>query len=124
MLPPIEGAGMAEEPDIRELMKQALVLSGYSVYSTSSVAEGLNIINAFPVDILVAEVLLADSDEYQQILNIQKSERNLNIILLTSYSNEKVELREIENFRFLQKPIKPSILIKEIQNIERGEALL
>ncbi|MDA3958013.1 response regulator [Oceanispirochaeta sp.] len=102
---------------IRELMKQSLITAGYSFYSTSSAEEGLSIIKTFPIDVLVTELLLPVSNGYELVHKLQKSRKNLNVIFLTNYSDNTNDLSKIENIRFLQKPIKPSMLIKEIQQI-------
>jgi CheY-like chemotaxis protein len=98
-------------------MKQSLITAGYSFYSTSSAEEGLSIIKTFPIDVLVTELLLPVSNGYELVHKLQKSRKNLNVIFLTNYSDNTNDLSKIENIRFLQKPIKPSMLIKEIQQI-------
>ncbi len=51
-----------DEPAIRSLFRQVLEEAGYQVVDASSAKEGLSVLRARPVDIVLTDILMPDMD--------------------------------------------------------------
>lgn len=106
---------------IREIMKESLVINGFTVYTALDAVEGDSVINSYPIDLLISDLSHSESEEYKPFLNKINSRNNLKIISFSDFTSYSNKIKCFKNHKFLQKPIKPSELInaaKEILNME------
>ena len=73
-----------DEPLIVKLLKHNLEKVGYTVYSASNGREGLELLEAEPVDVVLLDIMMPEMDGMEVLRRLKAAERPLMVIMLTA----------------------------------------
>ncbi|MBA4150533.1 MAG: response regulator [Verrucomicrobia bacterium] len=109
-----------DEPDIRQLARQVLEQWGYSVIEAASGVEALRIWSDRKADIqlLLTDMVMPGGVSGGELARrLEADKPGLKVIYMSGYSVEILEkdLREKKNFRFLEKPYTPQMMIQLVR---------
>lgn len=119
----LEGLLVEDEPDLTDLLTFVLQEAGAKIIHVDTVQGALNILREQPLDFLVADLKLSDSNGYTLLKKVRAGETRLNqkipAIALTAYTREfEKSLAIAAGFQeFLPKPVDPNELILAIHQI-------
>ncbi|MBV5341426.1 MAG: response regulator [Deltaproteobacteria bacterium] len=104
-----------DEELVREFLADALTTHGYTVIMAE---DGQDAVNKYkeslgPVDIVLMDVMMPRKDGVSAHKEISEFDPNSKIILMSGYTSESLGC--IENINFIQKPMLPSIMFKQIR---------
>ena len=109
-----------DDPDIIEVISILLKSKGYAIVSANNVEEALRVVNQEKPSLIILDVMMEEPDDGFYLANkFRKNGVTLPIIMLTSvgkitsfeYSNN--EMLPIQEF--LEKPVKPAVLLDKIE---------
>lgn len=105
-----------------EYLKRILELAGYTIITSQSVAEAIDILQKMSIDLVVTDLNMPGQTGFDLLFKIRlfPSLRKLPIILLTaSYLSEEDEslASSLGVEKCLLRPIAPDMLLKEIESI-------
>lgn len=109
-----------DEERVRKLVKDYLVMSGYTVLEASNGQEAVEIfLEDRNIDLIILDVMMPVMDGYETLKTIRQYSR-VPVILLTARTDESDELKGfgLEADEYIGKPFSPKILVA------RAEALL
>ena len=102
---------------VREFLSDALTTHGYTVIMAE---DGQDAVNKYkeslgPVDIVLMDVMMPRKDGLSAHKEISELNPNSKIILMSGYTSESLGC--IENIHFIQKPMLPSVMFKQIREL-------
>ena len=108
-----------DEATTRTIIRQTLAKSGYEVLTAQSGEQGLAIAKQNIPDIIMIDVLMPGMDGFMLLKEIKRQDalRDKPIIVLTSRENVGDTLRRFGADSFLNKPVDPVVLLKEIEKL-------
>ncbi len=86
-----------DEPDIREVLAEALQVKGYRVTAAGAGHEALRIIKSDPPQLLISDLQMEDADGLEMIEQIKETLPNLPVILLTGMIFDPEVIRDTIN---------------------------
>lgn len=97
--------------------------AGAETRRASSAAEAMSMIDAWPVDVIVSDISMPDTDGYSMIRKI-RAKSAVPAIALTAYGGITDRERALSAgfTSYLRKPIEPSALLTEIRHLLRTSA--
>ncbi|MDZ7832459.1 MAG: PAS domain S-box protein [Desulfobacterales bacterium] len=108
-----------DQDEVREMICSALLMNGYQVEATASVAEASQFIDqAKPgFDLLFSDVILPDGNGIELAQKIIQKTPGTRILLSSGYTEEKARIDIIEKnrFYFLQKPYPLERMLKKVR---------
>jgi CheY-like chemotaxis protein len=108
-----------DEPDIRDVLMQALQAKGYRVTAAEAGHEALRIVKSDPPNLLVSDLQMEDSDGLELIEQIKKQIPDLPVILLTGMIFDADVIRETISKKVSCYLDKTSSLQKVMQEVQR-----
>lgn len=108
-----------DEPDIRDVLSQALQAKGYRVTAAEAGHEALRIIKSDPPHLLVSDLQMEDSDGLELIEQIKQQLPDLPVILLTGMIFDADVIRETISKKVSCYLDKTSSLSKVMQEVQR-----
>jgi DNA-binding NtrC family response regulator len=108
-----------DEPDIRDVLSQALQVKGYRVSTAEAGHEALRMVKSDPPDLMVSDLQMEDSDGLELIEQIKKELPNLPVILLTGMIFDAEVIRETISKKVSVYIEKTASLQKITQEIQR-----
>jgi DNA-binding response OmpR family regulator len=72
-----------DEAPIRDLLSIYLIRQGFEVTTASSAEETWQALNSSPIDLVVLDIGLADTDGLKLLQDIKKQRPNLRVVMLT-----------------------------------------
>ena len=108
-----------DEPNIREVVELYLRREGYEVEVTGDGAAALEAIERKAPDLIVLDLMLPVLGGIQLTRTLREGHYDIPIIMLTSvnehydYRNQ-VDTAYFPNDKWLDKPVKPDVLLEEI----------
>ncbi|NJM25022.1 MAG: response regulator [Bacteroidia bacterium] len=99
-----------DEEDLCTLMRSYLSTLGYEVNIASTLTNGLDLMKRLKPDIIFLDNNLPDGTGWDQIESIHALLPNCKINLMSAYRNKPGEVQEVENLKYLEKPISLSKL--------------
>lgn len=112
-----------------ELLRVLLEPSGYYVFGSSNVDDGLEMARQTAVDLIISDVHMPDKDGYTFIQAVRSDPqlRHIPFMFLSSTLGNEYDVRRSEAFganRFIVRPIEPQSLLVEVERlIEGGKSL-
>lgn len=108
-----------DEEGLREVLKDDLEFSGYTVYTASSGNEALEIIKTTPVDLVLSDICMADGDGVFLLKEIKKIYPGIPIVaLITGFSNHtESEVLAFGAEALFNKPYDFDLLLSSIQKM-------
>jgi CheY-like chemotaxis protein len=108
-----------DEPDIRDVLTQALQAKGYRVTAAEAGHEALRIVKADPPNLLVSDLQMEDADGLELIGQIKQMLPDLPVILLTGMIFDPDVIRETISKKVSCYLDKTSSLQKVMQEVQR-----
>ena len=101
----------------------ALILSreGFRVSSFTNPLEALASLESTPPDLVITDVMMPQLSGIELAIRIRRSRPECEILLLSAFTADLLEKTRAEghDFRLLQKPIHPTELLLEINQLEK-----
>lgn len=115
-----------DEPDIRTLIKYNLVKEGFSVEEAENGKEGVKKAISWMPDLIILDVMMPimDGMEACELLRAEKKLSNTIITFLTARTEDYSEIAGLDSGAddYINKPIKPKLLISKINALLRRKA--
>jgi DNA-binding NtrC family response regulator len=108
-----------DEPDIRDVLSQALQAKGYRVSAAEAGHEALRIIKSDPPDLLVSDLQMEDADGLELIEQVKLQLPDLPVILLTGMIFDAEVIRDTISKKVSCYLDKTSSLQKVMQEVQR-----
>ncbi len=116
-----------DDVDVQEIVGMSLKGAGYRVLTANNGDEALETLETESPDVIILDVMMAQPDEgFYVAQKIKASDRPVPIIMLTSVARATGwdygaddDMVPVESF--LQKPIKPAVLLAKIEEVLSGE---
>ncbi|MCM8792502.1 MAG: response regulator transcription factor [Candidatus Omnitrophica bacterium] len=112
-----------DDKNISKLVKYNLEKQGFDCFITPNAEEGLEILNRYPIDLIILDIMLPGMDGFEVCRIIKQDSRfkNIPIIMLTAKGEEidKVVGLELGADDYIVKPFSPRELILRIKAILR-----
>ncbi|MFC1709997.1 sigma-54-dependent transcriptional regulator [Candidatus Omnitrophota bacterium] len=114
-----------DEPLIRRSLSELLTLDGYSVSSTSSGAEALDLLKTYNIDIVISDMKMPEMDGLQLLREIKKSHPGTHVIMITGHGSieSAVEAMKEEAYDYITKPIIDSEIKIIIQRLTKQKEI-
>jgi len=116
-----------DDVDVQEIVGMSLKGAGYRVLTANNGDEALETLETESPDVIILDVMMAQPDEgFYVAQKIKASDRPVPIIMLTSVARATGwdygaddDMVPVESF--LQKPIKPAVLLAKIEEVLSAE---
>ena len=113
-----------DEPDVLELLDEALSLEGFQTRTASSGMEGMKIFKSHPFDLVITDIRMPQMDGMEVLKQIKQLDESVEVIMLTGFAtleNAIMALRDEGAFDYLTKPLEDidRLLIPVTQALER-----
>lgn len=108
-----------DDPVVLAAVRQVLSTAGFRVLVTSSAAEVFRLVEAEPVDVLLADVQMPEADGVDLVVEVRRRRPDVARIMLsasTRFESVVRALNEGEVFRFLTKPLDPRALVGAVED--------
>ena len=116
-----------DEPDILEILRFNLEAEGYQIEAAKNGAEAVQKAKTFIPDLIILDVMMPLTNGIQacQELRLLADFKNTLIIFLSALSDEFTEVKALESGAddFINKPIRPKILLTKINALFRRVAI-
>ena len=110
-----------DDPDIIEILRYNLSLSGYEVKAASNGKEAIKKAKIFIPEIILLDVMMPEMDGIEACRLIREipSLKNSRIIFLSARNEDYTQLSAFDAGAddYISKPVKPKILLKKISSI-------
>lgn len=96
-----------DEPEILEVLNQALADEGYRTYQARNGQEALRITHEYPVDVVLTDYQMPDIDGNELLRKLKKLDDDLVLIMLTGFGSVSHAVRTVQAgaFDYLEKPV-------------------
>ena len=112
-----------DEPDILEFLSYNLAKSGYEVFTSESASEGIRIFEKEKPNLILLDIMMPEMDgiEVCRVIRAKPSGKSVIIAFLTAVDEEFTQISALESGGddFINKPIKPNVLISRIKALLR-----
>ena len=106
-----------DDPDIRRMVELVLDSSGYNVVSGSCAEDALEMVaDQDDIDLLLTDVRMGRMSGVDLALELREMMPELRVILMSAYADEG-QLSRVVDMHFLQKPISPSMIAREVRRV-------
>lgn len=107
-----------DDPDIRLLLEECLLTAGFEVNAAGTVAGGLRFLGGRSYDLIVTDGRLPDGTGV--VFMRAGRELGIPVLVITGYASEFPQ-DELDSCELLNKPFRPSDLIKRIKTLLAAE---
>lgn len=109
-----------DQPDNLKLLRSLLQPNGFQVLMAASTAEALQILKQQPVNLVLADLHLPGSREFELLQTVKNTPEWAEVpVIMLSSTSEKQQLAEVARRlgaeTFLFRPVGPSVMLKEVQ---------
>ena len=108
-----------DEPDVREVLSQALAVKGYRVTAAEAGHEALRLVKSDPPQLMISDLQMEDADGLELIEQIKTTYPDLPVILLTGMIFDPETVRENINKKVSVYLDKTSSLQRVTQEVQR-----
>jgi CheY-like chemotaxis protein len=114
-----------DDPEIREVLGQALTSVGHSVFLAADGREGVNQCCATPVDVVITDLFMPNRDGLETIVELRREFPRIAIIAMSGATAATTTLsiaRRLGAVAVLEKPFPPDQLLAAVQNVLHPES--
>jgi DNA-binding NtrC family response regulator len=107
-----------DEPDIRDMLRDALVISGYRVTAVGSAAEALQVVRDDPPQLVITDLQLPEADGFEIIEQVKVVNPEIPIILLTGVLFDHAALKEAMGAKiacYIEKTVPLAQILSEVK---------
>lgn len=112
---------LEDEPTIREVLTEYMLLSGYEVTAAEHGDRALELLEKQMFDLAVLDICVPGADGFEVLKYIQANCGNTAVIMLTALEDEQTQLKAFNLYAddYVIKPVSPIILLKRMGAILR-----
>ncbi len=112
---------LEDEPTIREVLTEYMVMSGYEVVGTGNGDRAMELLKQEPVDMAVLDIMVEGTDGFGVLQFIKDQQISVATIMLTALEDEKSQVKAFNLYAddYVIKPVSPIILLKRMETILR-----
>src|SRR5271169_1523093 len=102
-----------DEEIIRESCRRVIEPAGYEVRTAKEGREGLQLLNAGRVDLVLTDLKMPDIDGIEVLIKIKENWPDTQVIIMTGYGtvNTAVRAMKMGVFDYIEKPFSPDDLL-------------
>jgi two-component system response regulator (stage 0 sporulation protein F) len=107
-----------DEQSIRKLLKEILEKEGYTVLEAANGREGLNVYQNQPVDLVIMDLLMPDTDGLEATLQLTREYLDAKVIAMTGAQGDRNFLDVAKLFgarRTIEKPFDINALLQVVK---------
>lgn len=109
-----------DDPQICDLLKQALEEEGYRVMTAGNGQEGINLHRAHSADLIVLDILMPEKEGLETILELRREFPQVNIIAMSGGSERaKLNLLDLANRLGAQHTLHKPFQLKNFTSLVR-----
>jgi len=111
---------LEDEPTIREVLTEYMLMSGYQVTAVERGDEALAVLERQEFDIAVLDICVPGVDGFEVLRYIQENKK-MAAIMLTALEDEQTQVKAFNLYAddYCIKPVSPIILLKRMETILR-----
>lgn len=115
---------LEDEPTIREVLTEYMVISGYQVASVPNGDEAIARIDAETYDIAILDIMVPGANGFDVLAHIRKACPDMAVIMLTALDDDQTQIKAFNYYAddYVIKPVSPIILLKRMETILRRTA--
>lgn len=115
---------LEDEPTIREVLTEYMLLSGYQVTGTGRGDEAIALLGEREFDLAVLDICVPGTDGFEVLKFIQENHKKTAAIMLTALEDEPSQVKAFNLYAddYVIKPVSPIILLKRMETILRRTA--
>jgi len=112
---------LEDEPTIREVLTEYMVMSGYEVVGTGNGDRAMELLKQEPFDMAVLDIMVEGTDGFGVLRFIKDQQIPAATIMLTALEDEKSQVKAFNLYAddYVIKPVSPIILLKRMETILR-----
>lgn len=112
---------LEDEPTIREVLKEYMIISDYDVTEVDNGDEAIKLLEENNYDMAVLDIMVPGTDGFGVLEYIHRQKPQIATIMLTALEDEKTQLRAFNLYAddYVIKPVSPIILLKRMATILR-----
>lgn len=112
---------LEDEPTIREVLTEYMVMSGYEVVGTGNGDRAMELLKKEPFDMAVLDIMVEGTDGFGVLQFIKNLQIPVATIMLTALEDEKSQVKAFNLYAddYVIKPVSPIILLKRMETILR-----
>lgn len=112
---------LEDEPTIREVLTEYMLISGYEVTATERGDTAIELLKTDSYDIAVLDIMVPGVDGFAVLEYIQQNCSETAAIMLTALEDEKTQVKAFNLYAddYVIKPVSPIILLKRMETILR-----
>lgn len=115
---------LEDEPTIREVLTEYMLISGYQVTPVSNGDDAIRLIGRESYSIAVLDIMVPGADGFQVLQYIRSTRPQMAVIMLTALDDEQTQVKAFNSYAddYVIKPVSPIILLKRMETILRRTA--
>lgn len=112
---------LEDEPTIREVLTEYMLISGYQVTAVQRGDRALELLGEQEFDIAVLDICVPGADGFAVLEFIHKNHKKTAVIMLTALDDEQTQVKAFNLYAddYVIKPVSPIILLKRMETILR-----
>lgn len=115
-----------DDPSLRRVLAKSLSYAGHEVLQAGDGQEGLDLVHATPVDLVITDLIMPVREGVETIVELRRSHAHVPIIAISGGSSNTPLYLEIANKigaqQILQKPFTPEELVALIAAVLKAQA--
>ena len=115
---------LEDEPTIREVLTEYMVMSGYQVTAVERGDAAIRLVRDQDFDLAVLDICVPGADGFEVLKCIHAGRKKTAVIMLTALEDEKTQVKAFNLYAddYVIKPVSPIILLKRMETILRRTA--
>ena len=112
---------LEDEPTIRDVLTEYMVISGYEVTGTDRGDKAMELLDKNDYHMAVLDIMVPGADGFEVLKYIQEKKKDTAVIMLTALEDEKSQVTAFNLYAddYVIKPVSPIILLKRMETILR-----
>ena len=112
---------LEDEPTIRDVLTEYMVISGYEVTGTDRGDKAMELLDKNDYHMAVLDIMVPGADGFEVLKYIQEKKKDTAVIMLTALEDEKSQVTafNLDADDYVIKPVSPIILLKRMETILR-----
>ena len=112
---------LEDEPTIREVLTEYMVMSGYQVTAVERGDAAIRLVRDQDFDLAVLDICVPGADGFEVLKCIHAGRKKTAVIMLTALEDEKTQVKAFNLYAddYVIKPVSPIILLKRMETILR-----
>jgi CheY-like chemotaxis protein len=109
-----------DQPSVRRLLSQTLLLNGYEVLEAADGLEAIQIVDqhAHPIDLLLTDVVMPNLNGGELARRVAEKRPEMRVLFTSGYMDDSVVKGIVSTgAQFLPKPFSPGTLLQKVRNV-------